>query len=421
MSVSQSDIGKHLQSARKACRMTQDDVAKYLDVSRSTIAQMELGNRPVTGVELDRLAYLYGRDVGEFLAREFEEEDVIVALFRVHPEVENQTEVMEAFRSCLAVGREVTNLERLLGIDRDLGAMAAYPLPEPKSKWDAIRQGERIAAQERRRLGLGYTALPDISELLETQGVRTAQISLPEDLSGVTLIEPAVGIFVVANRRHHILRRRFSYSHEYCHVLADRDQRGTVSRSTDRDNLLEVRANSFAASFLMPTDGVTQFVHGLGKGRPSRLQAEIFDEEEPVQVQSRSVPGSQDIQMYDVVQLAHHFGVSRQSALYRLRNLRMITDAELKQLLGLDEQGKGVKVAEALDLPEPNHREARNEFRHRFLALGLEALRRGEITRAKLRELAAMVEVSGERLDRLLQDAALSEADGGVDVMLPED
>jgi Zn-dependent peptidase ImmA (M78 family) len=305
----------------------------------------------------------------------------------------------------------LTNLEQLLGIDRDLAAMAIYPLALPRNKWEAIQQGERAATQERRRLGLGHAPLPDISEILEIQGVRTALITLPQEISGVTLIESSVGVFVVANREHHILRRRFSYAHEYCHVLIDRDSKGSVSSTTDRDDLLEVRANAFAASFLMPEESVMQFVYALGKGHPSRLQAEIFDEEVAMQVQARSTPGSQDIQMYDVVQLAHHFGVSCLSAIFRLRNLRLITDAELKQLQKLEEEKKGAEIAAVLEFAKTNHFTARNAFRHRFLGLGLEALRRQEITYAKLRELATMVDISEENLGRLLSDAGMGEGD----------
>ena len=119
--------------------------------------------------------------------------------------------------------------------------------------------------------------------MLKTQGIRTAQVNLPEDISGLTLIESEIGFLVVTNREHHILRRRFSYAHEYCHVLVDRDQRGRISRGQDRDELCEVRANSFAASFLMPADAVFQFIQASGKGRPSRRETEVFDEEAPIQ------------------------------------------------------------------------------------------------------------------------------------------
>lgn len=420
MPISQKELGQRLRAAREACGMTQEEVARCMDLSRPTIVQIELGNRAVSSIELDRLAYLFGRDIREFLATEFHEKDAFVALFRAHPEITAQPEVTDALRTCLALGREITNLERLLGIDRDMGTTAAYPLPPPRNKWDAVQQGARVAEEERRRLQLGISPLANVAEVLETQGVRTAQIHLPDDVSGLTLSEPSVGLFVVANSGHHLLRRRYSYAHEYAHVLLDRERLGTISRAADRDDLIEVRANAFAANLLMPEEGMRQFTTALGKGVASRQQMDVFDESGVVHAAFRVEPRSQDIQLYDVVQLAHHFGVSRLAALYRLRNLRLITEGELEHLKQQEEAGRGKVVAEVLGLPEPDHEAARNEFRHRFLALGLETLRRGEITRRKLEEIARMVEVSAEQVARLVQDVGIDDEDGEGDVLIPK-
>ncbi len=106
--------------------MTQEEVACHLRLSHATVAQMELGNLAITGLELERLAYLFGRGMREFFAEEFHEEDALVAPFRAHPDVAGQTDVVDTLRRCLALGREVTNLECLLGIDWHLGAIAAH-------------------------------------------------------------------------------------------------------------------------------------------------------------------------------------------------------------------------------------------------------------------------------------------------------
>src|SRR5919108_36167 len=177
MPFSQKELGRRLRAVREACRMTQEEVARRLGLSRSSVAQIELGNRAITGLELERLSYLFGRDMREFFAEEFHEEDALVALFRAHPDVAEQTNVVDTLRRCLALGREVTNLERLLGIDRDLAAIASYPLPVPRSKWEAVQQGERVAQEERHRLRLGVAPLANVFEFLEPQGVRTAQIN----------------------------------------------------------------------------------------------------------------------------------------------------------------------------------------------------------------------------------------------------
>ena len=419
MVIDREELGLRLRQARESGAMAQDYVATHLGVSRSTVAQMELGNRTVTGIELSRLAYLFGKDVGSFLEdKDLQKDDVLVALFRLHPNLSSEEDLLGALRQCIALGREMKNLERLLDVDRGLTTIAAYPLVLPRTAWEAIQQGERVALEERKRLGLGITPLPDITNLLETQGVRTAQVSLPEDISGLTLIEPGTGLLVVSNREHHVLRRRFSHAHEYCHLLVDRDQRGLVSRGQDRDKLIEVRANAFAAGFLMPADAVCQFIHAFGKGRPSRMDADVFDEESAVQARARSAPGSQDIKLYDVVQMAQHFGVSRAAACYRLKSTRLINGRELAILLAQDRAGRGRELEQLLDLPGPDHKGERNQFRHRFLALALEALRRESISRAKLVEIAAMVGVDAVEMEHTISTLGL-EDDVGVEVLLP--
>lgn len=407
MPVTHEELGRRLRAAREACRMTQEDVAKNLGVSRPTFVQIEAGRRSVSSLELGKLAFLFGRDIREFVADSFDDEDALSALFRAEGEATSDPAVLEKLRECMALGRELTNLERLVGIGRDLSTVAAYSFPACKTRWEAIQQGQRLAEDERRRLNLGHGPLADVSELLESQGVRTGLVDLPDDISGLTLSDRKVGLFVVANRAHHYLRRRFSFTHEYAHVLADRDRSGLISRASARSELIEVRANAFAANFLMPEDGVRQFITGLGKGKPSRAFAEVFDEVGSLNAEGRSEPGTQTLQLYDVVQLAHHFGVSRAAALYRLRNLRLVSEAESARLKSLDEQGKGKQLAERLGLPEPDHEEMRGAFTHRFLSLALEAYRREELSRGKLRELVAMVGLAEDELDQLLEEAAI--------------
>ena len=420
MEITQQEIGQRLRQAREARGMTQEDVAQYLELSRPTIAQIELGNRAVTGLELSRLAHFFGCDMRQFVADEpVEESNALVALFRAHPEISGQRAVADAVRNSITLGIELTGIEEVLGIDRATAPATSYPLPTPRTKWDAIQQAERVASDERLRLGLGAAPVPELAQILESQGIRTALVKLPEDISGLTLADRGTGIFIVVNEDHHILRRRFSYAHEYAHVLLDRDLRGIVSRGEDREKLLEVRANAFAAAFLMPREGVLRFVHSLGKGLPSRRETSVFDHGEAIRARSRTAPGSQDVQLYDAVLLAHHFGVSRPAAIYRLRALDLINETRLGELLREEADDKGKRLAKALGLPEPDHQAAREEGRRRFVGLILEAYRRGEITRAKLREVADLLGMSPTQVDEAIDDLGLDDGEG-VDAEIPE-
>ncbi len=266
-------------------------------------------------------------------------------------------------------------------------------------------------------MGLGWAPAPPLPELFETQGVRTGVVDLPDDVSGLTISNRRAGLFILANRRHVPVRRRFSFAHEYAHTLFDRRLLGTVSRTENCDELIEVRANAFAAAFLIPSEGIRQFIAGLGKGKPSRVVAQVFDEAGAVHAEGRTKPGSQDIQLYDLVHIAHHFGVSRQAALFRLLNLRLVTQAEFDQLKAADEAGYRRELASLLALPDEDD-DDKAGFRHRVLSLALEAYRRELITRAKLMELAALLSMQREEINHLLERAGLG-GDEPADVLIP--
>src|SRR5262249_12836890 len=102
-----------------------------------------------------------------------------------------------------------------------------------------------------------------------------------------------------------------------------------------------------------------------------------------------------------------------------LKNLGLLTDPELNSLKLQEDAGRGRQLAQLLELPEPDHEAARNEFRHRFLGLALEAFRRMEISRAKLAELAKMIGLGPEELADLLRQAGLEDLAGETEVLLP--
>ena len=144
----------------------------------------------------------------------------------------------------------------------------------------------------------------------------------------------------------------------------------------------------------------------------------MFDEDGSVQAESRAEPGTQEIQVYDLVHLAHHYGVSRLAALFRLRNLRLVSQPEFDQLKAAEEAGRGRELASLMSLPDLTDREDKNGFRHRVLALALEGFRRDQITLSKLYELAALLSMTRKEVDQLLDQAGLLDS-GPADVLIP--
>lgn len=393
MAIGKEELARRLKLAREAVGLTQEDVATQLGISRGALAQFEVGAKAPNSLHLVRLAEVYRRELGELLSEAFDQgaRDPLTVLFRADVQLAADRERARAVAECAKLCREYTNLETLLGVDQDRVYNVKYNTPPMRTRWDAIRQGERLAEAERARLKLGEEPIGNLAEVLEAQSVRYIEMPLSETISGLFLCDGKYGPAIFVNEDHPPRRRLFSCAHEYCHVLVDRDLGGLVSRAENREELPEVRANAFAAAFLMPEGGVRAFVRRLGKGEQSRSQLHAYDETAVVEGQRRREAHSQDIQVYDVAHIAHHFGVSYETALFRLLNLKLIAEEERVQLAQQKETAASIVrfLGPEPDAKAPGHK----PFRHQLVLLAVEALRREVISRAKLRELCALAQV----------------------------
>lgn len=64
--VNRQLLGSRLKEARDYLELSQDEVAKALDLPRSAISLIEAGQRKVEAMELKRLAEIYQRPIGHF-------------------------------------------------------------------------------------------------------------------------------------------------------------------------------------------------------------------------------------------------------------------------------------------------------------------------------------------------------------------
>ena len=402
--MNQVELGRKLRAARENCGISQQTVANAIGAPRTAITQIEAGNRSVSTLELSRLAERYGISVGQFFEDEglAGEDDVLVALHRVVPGLENHPTVQAEVERCVSLFREGVKLERLIG-QEERAVPPAYQLGVPRTIGDAITEGERIAHQERQRVGIGNAPISNVSELLTSQGIWASGIELPSEMSGLFLRSPSIGLGILVNAAHARARKRFSYAHEFAHALMDRDGAISVSSTGNASDLIEKRANAFAAAFLMPRDGIAEMLRCLDKGRPSRSEQSIFDAATggSFDAEIRPAARSQHITYNDVAVIAHHFGVSYQAAVYRLKSLRHISPSETRQLLENESHGrdflKALDLFDDLDEPEERQfwdRELRGEIAH----LAIEAFRQEVISRGRLLELSKSLSIGGDRL-----------------------
>jgi Zn-dependent peptidase ImmA (M78 family) len=80
------------------------------------------------------------------------------------------------------------------------------------------------------------------------------------------------GMIILVNATHVKARKRFSYAHEYAHALFDREENVRISSTENNLENIEVRANAFAAAFLMPSDGINEILRNANKGKSSRAE-----------------------------------------------------------------------------------------------------------------------------------------------------
>jgi Zn-dependent peptidase ImmA (M78 family)/DNA-binding XRE family transcriptional regulator len=309
MALSREQIAARLRQLRESLGLTQAAVAAQLGVHRPTISEIEAGRRAVTAEELYRLARLYGASVAEILAEAPAEAVEAAELLALRSDDTNSPGVRLALKRFVADRKAEFELEELLGLAHPASAAIRREAPTPRSTMDAVEQGEALAALERQQLGLGAEPVVSVLHLLARQGVRIGPLRAmpPDRIDGVYFESTDLGPCVGVNWRDGDWtggRAAFTAAHEYAHVILRDRAIETFHLAAGERDLQEVRANAFAAAFLMPEEGLRAYF-----ARKGLLRGQTLTHLAPA----------------DVVRAMDYFGVSRSALLFRLQNLGLIS------------------------------------------------------------------------------------------------
>jgi transcriptional regulator with XRE-family HTH domain len=69
--LSQKQIGQRIAELRKLKGLSQEDLAKTVKISRPSLAQIELGNRGIDILELQKLSRVLGFSLDDFMSKDF--------------------------------------------------------------------------------------------------------------------------------------------------------------------------------------------------------------------------------------------------------------------------------------------------------------------------------------------------------------
>jgi Zn-dependent peptidase ImmA (M78 family)/DNA-binding XRE family transcriptional regulator len=356
--VSPEELGRRLASARRSRNLTQDEVAKHLEVSRPTLVAIEKGTRPIKSSELIALAQLYGRSVHELVnQREYIAD--FTPKFRLTQAKDVPDEaIAESVQLFQKLCEDYLYLETLL--DAPISRYS-YPEPYPIEGLTHQAAAEEVATLERSRLNLGQGPLPNILDVLETDaGLRVFIHPLEEfRIAGMFGYTDRLGGCILINGNHPTTRQNWSMAHEYAHFLTDRfKEEITVFFEYERKPRAEQFADSFAASFLMPAAGLRQ--------RFRRI------------VQSRK-----DFTVADLCLLADQYAVSVEAMTRRLESLGSVQRGTWEQLAAQGLQAGKVQAHLGLEKPQKRRLYLPDRYCH-LAVLAYETDKIGETALARI-------------------------------------
>jgi Zn-dependent peptidase ImmA (M78 family)/transcriptional regulator with XRE-family HTH domain len=351
----QGVVGARIKKARTELGLSQAAFARALGFSSEFISLLEADKRAPSLATLNKIAAYFNRDIRSFLQ---EKEGAFNILLRGDalkgPEGEGldpaSQAVLERFkRYCddyLKLERRVYSASRagLSGLTyrsaRSSGSSSRSssavpfslspfsPLPLAPLYSGSSISPERLAVEERRRLGLGDEPIRDIFALSELNGCRILRLPIPagSKLSGAFIyLEDREAAFALVNSADTPGRQAFTAAHEYCHYLKDR-QEGPVIENPDVfiDEYVslyhprEKFAQTFAASFLMPASKVRAIIEKEFGVRRLTFEHGLY--------------------------LKRYFGVSFAAMLRRLRELGYISAAQVEDFIKRDPDSREREV-----------------------------------------------------------------------------
>jgi Zn-dependent peptidase ImmA (M78 family)/transcriptional regulator with XRE-family HTH domain len=296
-------IGRNLKEFRELAGFSQEDFAEKLGLSRATLSAVENGHSSIDSATLVTAARLLGRQISEF----FEETpEKLKLLYRAATDVSAPHEVRSRFEQFCKAYRE---LEEIVGVADNLLPPPEYSYsPDVQSK--PLQFAAQVAASERDRLGLGrLEPIENLFRLMDEKGLRVFRVDLHDlDVYGLSAFSRQYGACILLNSSNTLERQIFSLAHEYAHPLMHRTfYKSPEPMSTlEGDHELELMADTFAANFLVPETGLRE-----------AFQRDV---------------GSKAVTLEDIIFLKHHFRVSAEVMIRRLRELDLISKPEADSL-----------------------------------------------------------------------------------------
>jgi len=296
-------LGTRLKRAREEVNLSQGAFAKSLGLSSEYISLLESGKRTPSFETLLKVAGFLNKNVSYF----FEDRRPVFDALLDRAVRDDRVEADDRLRRDLLRFRATCDryleLEETTGRRLDLAPQYARISPD------------RLAEEERRRLGLGNEPIRDVLGLCEVNGCRIVRQTLSDEarIAGLFIFdEERKAAFALVNANEPAGLQTLIAAHLYGHYLVDRADGPIVD---DPDVVIdeyvslypprEQFAQAFASRFLVPPDKLKEIVD-----KDLRAKSLSFD---------------------DVLFLKRYFGVSTRAMLRTLRGRGFLPEAKFEE------------------------------------------------------------------------------------------
>ena len=337
------DIGRKLESARKAIGYTLEKASEKSGISAPTISAYEHCGTP-TGREpkfsqLSKLAEVYRKTIDFFLSDEPLIENLM--LWRDSPCIEEEIKQTEAeFRQLC---QQYNNLELVMCAKRSIR------LPEPevtRPEEFNFTQANLLAEKTQKEFLLGDIPSMSLKQTLEEK-FYVKIFHLDFSGSAISTVSEQFGPAILLNRSGKSWRRNFDLAHELFHILTWSVFRTEAPENAEPGSAEEKLANAFASRLLLPTDSVKNKIDST-KGTDGKISFEALDE------------------------IAREFGVSLDTLLWRMLYLYNKSGEDIEEYI---EKAKSLKINRPLrQSDEPD------KLPERYCSLAIRALNEGKLS-----------------------------------------
>lgn len=280
-------LGERIKTARWAMNLSQRDLASQAGVSAMSISKYERGiNTPSSDILL-KIAQAVEKNVDYFLRPI----DVTIT----SPSYRRRASLGK--REERAIQARIKGLmERYLDLEDLLPSeeVTAFQLPSIDRHITNFEAVEEMVDDLRYAWDLGLDPIDNLTELLEDRGIKVGLIDGFDDFDACTFWANEKIPVIVVKRGVPGDRQRFNLAHELGHLVVEADQNIDEEKAAYR----------FAGAFLAPRAAV---YHELGHRR-------------------------EHLNIYELHELKHKYGLSMQAWIYRAKELGILSDSRAGQL-----------------------------------------------------------------------------------------